>query len=100
MFASAMSNGGNNITFETKHAKVDKSFIITSENDQSLARKRFARLMDILFAKMSIERTLVKEGHSNIYGLTHCLMRLDKHSSSARVGLLALYVTFAMHSLH
>jgi hypothetical protein len=79
MLASAMSNGGNNITFETKHTPFDKSFIIKSKDDQSLARKRFVRLMDILFAKMSIERTLVKEGHSNIYRLNHCLRRLDRH---------------------
>ena len=94
MFASAMSNGGTNITFESKHTPLDKSFIINSKDDQSLARKRFVRLMNILFAKMSIERTLVKDGYSNIYRLTHCLMRLDKHNSSARVGLLASYVTF------
>jgi hypothetical protein len=96
MFASAMSNGGNNITFETKHTQDDKVFIIESNTDQISARKRFVRLMHILFAKISIERTLVKEDSSNIYRLTHCLMRLNKHSLAARVGLLASYVTFAL----
>jgi hypothetical protein len=96
MFASAMSNGGTNITFESKHTPLDKSFIINSKDDQSLARKRFVRLMNILFAKMSIERTLVKDGYSNIYRLTHCLIRLSKHSSASRVGLLASLVGFAL----
>jgi hypothetical protein len=84
MIASAMSKFGQGITFERKENEDDSNYIVKEPEREyeELARLRFARLMYILFGKIRIERSLVKEGETNIFRLAYCLTKHEKSSNS------------------
>mmetsp|Transcript_23488 Transcript_23488/g.35539 ORF Transcript_23488/g.35539 Transcript_23488/m.35539 type:complete len:635 (+) Transcript_23488:145-2049(+) len=90
--ASALSNYGEGITFQSKIDEKDQKYLVRNRHEQG-PREKLTALVNILFRKISIEAHVVKNDQANIYRIAYCMIQsLPKNTPNRNKLLCGVYL--------